>query len=113
MPRDSATAGSGTFRTIPTLQSAQSELAAELQSPNMTILWNTSSRSIWARVEPSGFLPTSVSGGYGGITSEFVRDGAGMIIGMLEASSPSMVALQISPDPLPCREGCPVLPSRF
>ena len=26
----------------------------------------------------------TVSGSYGGITSEFVRDGAGMIIGMLE-----------------------------
>ena len=41
---------------------------------------STSSTSVWARVEPSGFLPTSVSGGYGGITSEFVRDGAGMSV---------------------------------
>lgn len=78
-------AGSGRFQAHRTLlPSAKDELIAELRSPNMTKLWNTSSTSIWSRVEPSGFLPTSVSGGYGGITSEFVRDGAGMIIGMLE-----------------------------
>jgi hypothetical protein len=77
-------AGTGTFATSANLPSAKQELIAELGKPNMTKLWNTSSTSIVARVEPSGFLPTSVSGGYGGITSEFVRDGAGMIIGMLE-----------------------------
>ena len=77
-------AGSGSFQTAAGLPTPQEELIAELATPNMTTLWNTSRNSIWERVEPSGFLPTSVSGGYGGITSEFVRDGAGMIIGMLE-----------------------------
>lgn len=77
-------AGTGSFTAAATLPSAKDELIQELQSPNMTKLWNTSSSSVWSRVEPSGFLPTSVSGGYGGITSEFVRDGAGMLIGMLE-----------------------------
>ena len=74
--------GSGSFLTAVALPDAKAELIAQLRSnSNMTTLWNTSSTSIWSRVEPSGFLPTSVSGGYGGITSEFVRDGAGMIIG--------------------------------
>ncbi len=77
-------AGAGTFITSTELLSAKQELISELGKPNMTKIWNTSSTSIVSRVEPSGFLPTSVSGGYGGITSEFVRDGAGMIIGMLE-----------------------------
>ena len=77
-------AGTGSFQAHSALPSAKDELSAQLRGHNMTKLWNTSSTSIWSRVEPSGFLPTSVSGGYGGITSEFVRDGAGMIIGMLE-----------------------------
>ena len=77
-------AGTGTFKASPTLGSVHDELIAEVTSTNATRLWNTSSSSVWQRVEPSGFLPTSVSGGYGGITSEYVRDGAGMIIGMLE-----------------------------
>ena len=77
-------AGTGSFTAAAGLPSAKAELIAQLRTPNVTNLWNTSSLSIWQRVEPSGFLPTSVSGGYGGITSEFVRDGAGMIIGMLE-----------------------------
>jgi hypothetical protein len=77
-------AGSGRFQAHSELPSAQAELIAQLHSANMTQLWNASSTSIWSRVEPSGFLPTSVSGGYGGITSEFVRDAAGMTIGMLE-----------------------------
>ena len=77
-------AGEGRFQAHGALASAKAELATLLGTANLTKLWNTSSTSVWARVEPSGFLPTSVSGGYGGITSEFVRDGAGMIIGMLE-----------------------------
>ena len=77
-------AGTGSFKAMSALKSAKDELIQELKAPNMTKLWNTSSTSVWSRVEPSGFLPTSVSGGYGGITSEFVRDGAGMLIGMLE-----------------------------
>lgn len=77
-------AGTGTFQAAADLAGAREELVAELRSPNMTLLWNTSERSIWQRVEPSGFLPTSVSNGYGGITSLFVRDAAGMIVGMLE-----------------------------
>ena len=65
-------AGSGSFITAADLPTPQDELIAELASANMTTLWNTSRASIWQRVEPSGFLPTSVSGGYGGITSEWV-----------------------------------------
>ena len=77
-------AGHGNFMTSATLPPAKEELISELRAPNMTRLWDTSSTSVWSRVEPSGFLPTSVSGGYGGITSEFVRDGAGMVIAILE-----------------------------
>jgi len=76
--------GAGSFKAAATLPSAKAELLSELRTTNATKLWNTSMSSIWQRVEPSGFLPTSVSNGYGGITSEFVRDGAGMIVGMLE-----------------------------
>lgn len=77
-------AGRGSFKMTPDLRSAKDELIHELKKPNMTKLWETSSTSLWSRVEPSGFLPTSVSGGYGGITHEYVRDGAGMIVGILE-----------------------------
>ena len=55
-------AGTGRFLTSATLPLVKAELISELQSPNMTKLWTTSSTSIWSRVEPSGFLPTSVSG---------------------------------------------------
>lgn len=78
------TAGGGKFQVHSDVPSAQAELVAQIHSANMTRLWNTSSTSIWSRVEPSGFLPTSVSNSFGGITSEFVRDSAGMIIGILE-----------------------------
>jgi hypothetical protein len=76
--------GNGSFTASNSLPSAKTELIAELENANHTKLWNTSMKSIIGRVEPSGFLPTSVSNSYGGITSEFVRDGAGMIIGILE-----------------------------
>ena len=77
-------AGSGSFVTSPTLRSARLEAAAAMTAPNITALWNGSWQSVATRLAPSGFLPTSVSGGYGGITQEFVRDASGQLIGLLQ-----------------------------
>jgi len=63
-------AGSGSFTTAAAMPTPKEELAAVLSNRNNSLLWSTSRDSVWQRVEPSGFLPTSVSGGYGGITSE-------------------------------------------
>ena len=63
-------AGSGSFTTAAAMPTPKEELAAVLSNANNSLLWSTSRDSVWQRVEPSGFLPTSVSGGYGGITSE-------------------------------------------
>lgn len=58
-------AGSGTFNTAPAPQfpTPQAELVAELTSENISALWNGSWHSVVDRIRPSGFLPTSVSGG--------------------------------------------------
>ena len=72
------------FKTSPHLLSAKDEAVALMQSTNMSMLWNGSWHSVVDRVQPSGFLPTSVSGGYGGITHQFVRDASGQLIGMLQ-----------------------------
>lgn len=47
----------------PLFPSVQAELAAEMSSANMSALWNGSWHSVADRIRPSGFLPTSVSGG--------------------------------------------------
>lgn len=64
--------------------SARDEAAAMMETRNVSQLWNGSWHSVADRVQPSGFLPTSVSGGYGGITQQFVRDASGQIIGLLQ-----------------------------
>ena len=78
------TVGRGTFTSSASLPSARTEAAAVMSSPNISKLWNGSWHSVNDRIEPSGFLPTSVSGGYGGITQMFVRDASGQLIGLLQ-----------------------------
>ena len=75
-------AGRGTFTTATNLPSARAEAAAAMNSPNMSKLWNGSWHSVNDRITPSGFLPTSVSGGYGGITQMYVRDGEPLALRM-------------------------------
>eukprot|EP00040_Diaphanoeca_grandis_P030357 m.179339 g.179339 ORF g.179339 m.179339 type:complete len:802 (-) comp31971_c0_seq3:129-2534(-) len=79
--------GAGCFQTISTLSSARDEAAAEMASTNVTALWQGSVASVQDRIRPSGFLPTSVSNGYGGITSQFVRDASGQLIGLMQIGS--------------------------
>lgn len=69
-------AGAGAFRASSTLVDAKTELIAQLRSHNVSLIWSNVTASIVGRVQPSGHLPTSVSGGYGGIEWEFVRDGS-------------------------------------
>jgi hypothetical protein len=57
------TVGSGWFSTLAGLISARDEAAAAMRSPNVSALWNGSWHSVLDRAAPSGFLPTSVSGG--------------------------------------------------
>jgi hypothetical protein len=76
--------GSGSFTTSSSLISVEEELRKEMNSPNMSRLWNGSWHSVADRVTESGFVPTSVSGGYGGITNQFVRDASGQLIGLLQ-----------------------------
>ena len=79
-----ATVGSGGFTAAADLPSAKAEAAAMMRAPNMSKLWNGSWHSVNDRIQPSGFLPTSVSGGYGGITQMFVRDASGQLLGLLQ-----------------------------
>jgi hypothetical protein len=74
----------GSFITSIRLPAARSEAATVMSSSNMSALWNGSWHSVQDRIRPSGFLPTSVSGGYGGITQMFVRDASGQIIGLAQ-----------------------------
>eukprot|EP01052_Picozoa_sp_SAG31_P046082 SAG31_NODE_8670_length_1410_cov_1.341724_2_plen_360_part_00 len=87
-PPESATAArpvaTGAFSTAPGLPSARAEAAATMTAANVSALWNGSWHSVNDRIQPSGFLPTSVSGGYGGITQMFVRDASGQLIGLLQ-----------------------------
>ena len=80
-------AGRGSFTTAKDLTSAREEAAAVMSAPNMSALWNGSWHSVNDRIQPSGFLPTSVSGGYGGITQMFVRDASGQIIGLVQCGA--------------------------
>eukprot|EP01052_Picozoa_sp_SAG31_P028211 SAG31_NODE_2703_length_5220_cov_6.258153_2_plen_740_part_00 len=77
------TVGTGSFTAAADLRSARTELMAELRNPNMTQLWRSSSQSLWSRVEPSGFLPLSPGNG-DRTASMYVRDAAGMLVGILE-----------------------------
>jgi hypothetical protein len=87
-----ATLGRGTFTAVSSLPSAKAEAAAAMSAANMSALWNGSWHSINDRIEPSGFLPTSVSGGYGGITQMFVRDASGQLIGLLQTKGAEQTA---------------------
>lgn len=76
-PASAAATHTGTFATTDTLQSVQMEAAQWMTSQNVSRLWNGSWHSVVDRTRDNGYLPTSVSGGYGGITQEFVRDASG------------------------------------
>lgn len=85
LPSDAfSVAARDTFTASASLPSARDEAAAVMSSHNVSALWNGSWHSVNDRIEPSGFLPTSVSGGYGGITQMFVRDASGQIIGLVQ-----------------------------
>ena len=75
---------SGVFAADLSIPTARAEAAIEMSSQNMTTLWNTSWHSVLQRAATSGFLPTSVSGGYGGPLIEFPRDAMGQLIGLVE-----------------------------
>lgn len=74
------------------------EAVAQMTSANITKLWNGSLASVEDRIRPSGFMPTSVSGGYGGITEQFVRDSAGQLIGLLQTGKDALY-VAVWPDP--------------
>ena len=78
-------AASGSFCTAAALPSSRDEARAELAAANFSLLFRNSLASVAGRVQPSGFVPTSVSGGYGGSTNMFVRDTSAMMFGLLEA----------------------------
>ena len=82
-----AVAGRGSFTTADGLKTAREEAAAVMSAPNMSALWNGSWHSVNDRIMPSGFLPTSVSGAYGGITQMYVRDASGQIIGLVQCGT--------------------------
>ena len=78
-------AANGSFCTSAALPSARDEARAQLGGANISTLFRNSLASVAGRVQPSGFVPTSVSGGYGGPTNMFVRDTCAMMFGLLEA----------------------------
>ena len=79
-------AGTGAFVVSPDLLSPEAEAVAELNGPgNFSTLAANALASVTGRVQPSGFVPTSISGGYGGSTQMFVRDTCAMLLGLLEA----------------------------
>ena len=79
-------AGNGTFVAAPDLALPIHEAAAALAAPNTTSLFEGSMQSIQGRVDhETGFVPTSVSGGYGGATSMYVRDSCAMMFALLAA----------------------------
>ena len=80
----------GGFATSSTLLPARLEAAAVMSHANVSAIWNTSWRSIFNRAAPSGFQPTSVSGGYGGVDVEFPRDAAGQLIGLTQLAATSV-----------------------
>jgi len=77
-------AANGSFCTDPALPSARNEARAAAAG-NFSELFRNALGSVAGRVQPSGYVPTSVSGGYGGPTNMFVRDTTAMIFGLLEA----------------------------
>ena len=67
------------------LPSPAAEAAAALAGDtNFSTIVRNAAASVVGRAQASGFLPTSISGGYGGSTSMFVRDTAAMLLGLLE-----------------------------
>ena len=77
-------AAQGSFCVSPTLPILRDEARAAFGG-NFSVLYSNSLASITGRVQPSGFVPTSVSGGYGGATNMFVRDTCAMLFALLEA----------------------------
>lgn len=83
-------AGTGKFTVSADLLSPVSEASAQLNAAyNFTTLAANALASVTARIQPSGFVPTSISGGYGGSTNMFVRDTCAMLIGLLEEGGAS------------------------
>ena len=78
-------AGAGAFVVPADLPSPVAEAAAALAGDaNFTAIVRNAAASVVGRAQASGFLPTSISGGYGGSTSMFVRDSVAMLLGLLE-----------------------------
>ena len=87
-------AGGGAFFVPADLPSPAAEAAAALASDaNFSAIVSNAAASVVGRAQPSGFLPTSISGGYGGSTNMFVRDTAAMLIGLLEEGGGSAQAI--------------------
>lgn len=87
-------AGSGAFSVPAGLPSPAAEAAAALAgNTNFSTIVRNAAASVVGRAQPSGFLPTSISGGYGGSTSMFVRDTAAMLLGLLEEGGASAQAI--------------------
>ena len=84
-------AGRGQFCMVPALPSPRDEARAALAG-NFTVLYNHAIGTIVDRIQPSGYMPTSVSGGYGGPTNMFIRDTCAMLIALLEANCGGCVA---------------------
>jgi hypothetical protein len=84
-------AGAGAFTASPSLPTAAAEAAAALGAGgNFSTLLSNGIASLVGRIQPCGYVPTSVSGGYGGNTSMFVRDTAAQVFALLElAGSPA------------------------
>ena len=83
-PFPSWLAYSGSFCVDLSLESPVVEALAEFSSTNFSTILSNGLASILDRVQPSGFMPTSISGGYGGIVNMFVRDTCAMLIAMME-----------------------------
>lgn len=85
-------AGSGVFHTSADLPTALDEARAAAAAANVTQLYEGTRDSIVGRVRPSGFSPTSVSGGYGGTANMFVRDSCAMLLAMLRLNETAAAA---------------------
>ena len=83
-PPPSWVSANGSFCTVPSLPAPLDEVRASFLG-NFSTIYSNGFASILSRVQPSGFLPTSVSGGYGGARNMFVRDTCAMLVALMEA----------------------------
>lgn len=84
-PTPAWVAGSGSFSVPSGLLSPEEEASQELNVAfNFSTLAANALASVTARVQPSGFVPTSISGGYGGSTNMFIRDTCAMLLALME-----------------------------